>query len=81
MKIDKNLYDHDGAITSLIVDKLSSTIVSASTDNSIIIWFVKQHYKPFKIESAHDENINSLCLNENLLLSGSNDKKIKFWEV
>ena len=55
MKIIKNLYLHDGPVTSLAIDSSYSLLISGSNDNSIIIWYRNENYKHFRISNAHND--------------------------
>ncbi|CAD8061544.1 unnamed protein product [Paramecium primaurelia] len=63
--------------------KRSDHFISGSTDSSMIIWARNQNglwicQQKF---NGHTSNIECFLLNnnENIIISGSNDSKIKFW--
>ncbi len=49
MKIVKNLFEHDGPVTSLVIDSSQSMLISGSEDKSIIIWYRNENYECFRI--------------------------------
>ncbi|CAD8165512.1 unnamed protein product [Paramecium pentaurelia] len=77
------LSDHQDFVLTLNFMKKSNHFVSGSRDKSIIIWQMNQNNQwacQHKLD-GHSDAIDSLLLNnnENLIISGSYDSSIKFW--
>ncbi|CAD8215490.1 unnamed protein product [Paramecium octaurelia] len=77
------LSGHQDNVTTLNFMKKSIQFISASLDNSIIIWLMNidnQWITSYKL-SGHSDWIFCLVLNNNedLIISGSRDHTIKFW--
>jgi len=56
-------------------------IYGGDGDDYNIMIFDMKTWKPVKILKGHTEGISSLLLNNDILISGSIDKTIKFWNI
>ncbi|CAD8130384.1 unnamed protein product [Paramecium sonneborni] len=74
---------HTNNIWTLNFMKYSKQFISGSYDNSIILWSANQNNQYFYNQKLdlHEGNIYCLVLNiqEDLIISGSDDKTIRFW--
>ncbi|CAD8212864.1 unnamed protein product [Paramecium pentaurelia] len=75
---------HSSKITTLNVFKQQSGLISASHDGSIILWsqIINPNFKYLARLKGHTDQITCLVLHpfsNKLIISGSNDKSIKFW--
>ncbi|CAD8215097.1 unnamed protein product [Paramecium octaurelia] len=82
-KQTQNLNEHVYCVNNLNFMKKSNQFFSGSYDNSIILWEFnqnKQWISQYKL-NGHTSYIDCLILNNNedLIVSGSGDKTIKFW--
>ncbi|CAD8165548.1 unnamed protein product [Paramecium pentaurelia] len=84
MKQIQQLRAHSYLITTLNTLRSRQHLISSSEDTSIIIWSTNLLQNPkylIKLK-GHQSYINCLVvhpINENLIVSGSDDKTIKFW--
>ncbi|CAD8058013.1 unnamed protein product [Paramecium primaurelia] len=84
MKQIQQLRAHSYLITTLNILRSRQHLISSSEDTSIIIWSTNLLQNPkylIKLK-GHQSYINCLVvhpINENLIVSGSDDKTIKFW--
>ncbi|CAD8077812.1 unnamed protein product [Paramecium sonneborni] len=83
MKKIQTLSEHRNKIYTLTFMKKSNEFISGSCDVQIRVWTNKQNHLWIcqQILDGHCGYITCLILNnnENLIISGSEDKKIKFW--
>ena len=82
-KLVSKLQGHTNSVTSLAFSKNNLTLVSGSTDHSIIIWDVLKKNIKTKL-NGHSKFVTSVAfspLNSDLLISGSNDKTIRYWNL
>ncbi|CAD8146679.1 unnamed protein product [Paramecium octaurelia] len=77
------LVQHQNSIFTLNFMKKSNQLISGDCDNAILIWSIsnKNQWVCLQTVQGHDSQINCLVVhkNEDLFISGSNDKTIKFW--
>ncbi|CAD8214532.1 unnamed protein product [Paramecium octaurelia] len=75
--------DYQNDVYTLNFMKKSNQFISGSIDSSMIIWQLNQnnYWIPLHKLNGHTGSIYCLILNNNedLIVSGSSDKKIKFW--
>jgi WD40 repeat protein len=66
-----------------IVNLSGNKFASASYENCIKLWDVDNDYKFLKRLSGHTESVSALCFSakDNMLLSASFDKTIRFWDA
>ena len=82
IKNKTQLSGHRGGVTSLCFSPSGKKLASGSWDNSIIIWDYKSGEKLKFIKSADKDDITALCfIDDNTLLSGSNNGNIKVWNL
>ena len=76
---------HDRAVLACCWDKSGNHIFSAGCDNNINIWNIGKpsQENSFTKLGEHESSINCLeyAKNYNILISGSWDKHIKYWDV
>ncbi|CAD8104113.1 unnamed protein product [Paramecium primaurelia] len=84
LKETQLLSQHEGKVNTLNFMKLSTQFVSGSLDKQIIIWIMNPGNQWVCQQQLiqHSDQIRCLVLNNNedLIISGSNDMKIKFWK-
>jgi WD40 repeat protein len=56
-------------------------LVSGSCDRKIIVWDITTNYIIKEINDAHSDCINTLAIYDGFLLSGSDDKTLKKWDL
>ncbi|CAD8215336.1 unnamed protein product [Paramecium octaurelia] len=83
LKLIQLLTEHKDNVTTLNFMKKSTQFISGSMDKQIIIWWMDQKSQwicQYKL-NQNSYQINCLLLNNNedLIISGSSDKTIKFW--
>ncbi|CAD8128354.1 unnamed protein product [Paramecium sonneborni] len=83
LKQTQLLSEHSQTVLTLNFMKKSTHFISGSYDSQIIIWSMNQNCQwicQYKL-NKHISWINCLILNNNedIMISGSNDKTIKFW--
>ncbi|CAD8099437.1 unnamed protein product [Paramecium sonneborni] len=78
------LTEHSGRVFTLNFMKQSNHFVSGSADDQIIIWQMIQNNQWTCQQKLNGHASFIWCLllnnNEDLIISGSNDKSIKFWD-
>jgi WD40 repeat protein len=69
--------------TAQLVNLSDSKFASASYENDIKLWDIDNDYKLLKRLDGHTSSVKALCYSakDNVLVSGSFDKTIRFWDV
>ncbi|CAD8213469.1 unnamed protein product [Paramecium pentaurelia] len=79
----QNLKEHQGDVNALNFMKKSNQFKSGSDDNNIFLWSMNQSNKWILLQKliGHNDWIFCQILNDNedLIISGGQDKTIKFW--
>ena len=82
------LTGHTDVINCLIYAKSIDTIISGSSDKTMIIWLYNNDSKSYEkadLIIGHTGSVNSLCIVEleivSYIFSGSNDGTIKKWKI
>lgn len=73
---------HDDWIKDMIIHPTGKYLISTGDDRSIRVWDLKSGRCIRKLEKAHEKFINCLAVDERsyMLVSGSNDLSIKFFD-
>jgi F-box and WD-40 domain protein 1/11 len=69
---------HQGSILCLQFD--DEIIVSGSSDNTLIIWDIKDNYKPIKRLRHHKAGVLDVCFDSEYIVSCSKDTTICLWD-
>ncbi|CAD8161697.1 unnamed protein product [Paramecium pentaurelia] len=76
--------EHGREVSTFNFMKRSDHFISGSTDSSMIIWPSNQNGLRICQQKLNERTSNIVCLllnnNEDIIISGSNDYKIKFWQ-
>ena len=78
------LRGHMGPVTSLVYERLRGMLISASQDQSIMMWDVLSQELLSTMHSCHKDWVNSLALSDlspYYLFSGSSDFTLKLWDL
>ncbi|CAD8207211.1 unnamed protein product [Paramecium pentaurelia] len=84
LKLIQTLNDHYNIIVTLnFMKNNNQQFVSGSSDNYIFVWILNQNYQWVCQQKLQGHTSGILCLilseNDDLMITGSRDKKIKFW--
>ncbi|CAD8131380.1 unnamed protein product [Paramecium sonneborni] len=83
LKQTQLLKEHSKNVNTLNFMKKSSQFISGSEDSSIIIWSMNENNQWICKQKINGHSSYIYCLilnnNEDIIISGSADKKIKFW--
>ncbi|XP_064598686.1 E3 ubiquitin-protein ligase TRAF7-like isoform X2 [Liolophura sinensis] len=74
-----SLQGHIGIVTSLQASQSGQYLFSSSSDKSIKVWNL-ENMLPIQSLTRHEAAVNTLSLQEDLLISGSEDTEIKIYK-
>lgn len=79
---DKSYYGHTSQVRGCAISEDGAKLVSASSDQSIIVWDFESGSIIKKIDKAHDTGIFSVsfCNGDKQIISGASDGTIKVWD-
>ncbi|XP_070575295.1 E3 ubiquitin-protein ligase TRAF7-like [Ptychodera flava] len=75
----KVLSGHVGTVTELVSSPSGQFLFSSSYDNTVQIWNM-ENFLPIQSLYRHEGSVNTLCLHNDLLFSGADDKEIKIFK-
>ena len=78
LPVEKPMIYHHGSILCLQFDL--DVMVTGSSDNTCIVWDVKQDYKPVRRLFHHSAGVLDICFNEKHIVSCSKDTTICLWD-
>jgi len=79
-KLINTIDAHEDAVTSLVINDEQNYLISVSWDKNLKIWDLKAGVI-IKSIAAHDQGVLALAGNQEIVVTGGFDQKIKLWSI